>query len=476
MTSPAPDFHPGSFRDPEGRVFFHEGRVFRTLSPKAAERMKRLDADGTFKRLADQGFLVPTRVVPGAEAGLEPARFEQAVLEQEKLPLITYPYEWSFGLLKDAALFTLDFLETALGSGLTLKDATPFNVALWKNRPVFFDTLSLDIYEEGRPWDGYSQFCREFLFPLLLTSTTGIAFQPWLRGELNGLKVQDLSRLLGYGRLRRGALTHVHIQAWLERWIAKKGDVDLRQRFNKANFSKATVLKLIGKLRKLVRGLRAPSGGTLWAGYEETHSYSAEDDRKKSDFIAAAAERENVWIDLGCNKGRYTMVAAKEARLAVGLDLDPCAVDAFYDRIRGTGGTPFYPLVCDLMNPSPSLGWRLRERPSLLERVRGDSFLALALVHHLCIGANVPLPEFVALLKTFGKGGVVEWVDKKDSMVKRLLRNREDVFSDYTWETFCSLLEGDFVVKEVCETHGGSRRLCRVTPKAAPQATPKERP
>lgn len=465
-----PNFHPASFRDPEGRVFIAEGRVFRTLAPAAAERMLRLEKSGRLKAFADSGFLIPSWTVASGEAGLN-GDFGAMVLEQERLPVVTYPYEWSFGMLQDAALLTLDLMEEALASGLILKDATPFNVTLRKNRMVFFDTLSLDDYKEGRPWDGYSQFCREFLFPLLLTSSTGVPFQPWMRGELSGLKAAHLSRLLGLGRLGKGALSHVHLQAWFEKWLAKKGDVALRKKFNAQTFSKTTVLRMVRKLRKTVAALKGKTEGSLWGDYGKTHSYTPEDEKKKEDFIRAAGGlfAGKAWTDLGCNDGKYTLLAAKDGSRAVGLDLDPEAVDGFYRRIRGTDGVACYPTVCDLMNPSPSLGWRLRERASLLDRARSDAFLALALVHHIAVGSNVPLPEFVALLKSFGGGGVVEWVDKKDAMVQRLLRNREDIFPDYTWENFRWLLEQNFVLKETCDTHGGTRRLCLLLPKESSQ-------
>lgn len=462
-----PNFNPGSFRDPEGRVFSMDGRIFRTLTPQAALRMSGIESNGRLKKLVDAGFLIPSWTITSPQAGLEGPAFGETVLEQERLPLVTYPYEWSFGMLKDAALLTLDLLETALGEGLILKDATPFNVALRKNRMVFFDTLSLDTYQEGRPWDGYSQFCREFLFPLMLTSATGVPFQPWMRGELNGLKATQLSRLLGYGRTRKGIWMHVHLQAWLERWIAKKGDLAVREKFNARTFSKAMILHMVRKLRKIVESLKYRTGDSLWDDYKQTHSYNADDEKKKEDFVAMCARllSGKRWVDLGCNNGKYTQTVVQNARMVVGLDLDPAAVDGFYNHIRNREGTPCYPMVCDLMNPSPSLGWRLRERSSLFDRLSSEAFLALALVHHLCIGANVPLTEFVDLLKTFGQGGVIEWVDKKDALVQRLLRNRVDIFADYTWEKFRSLLDANFFLKEVCEIHGGTRRLCLVLPK-----------
>lgn len=461
-------FNPGSFRDPEGRVFSVNGRIFRTLSPAAAERMRSFEKDGRLRRLIDAGAIIPSALTTASQAGLDSHLCGNLVMEHEKIPLVTYPYEWSFDMLRDAALHTLDLLETCLDMGMMLKDATPFNLSAHKNRMVFMDTLSLDEYRDGRPWEGYSQFCREFLFPLMLTAYKRIEFQSWFRGELNGLKAPSLSQVFGYANLpSKGVWTHVHLQAFLERFLSRKKDLSVRDRFKTGSFPKKVIIRMVRKLRKIVAAMKYRAADSVWTGYEGHNTYAPEDERTKEGFVSAAARGLNgeVWADLGCNNGRYALVAARATKLVVGLDADPAAVNGFYRRIRAREGAACHPVVCDLLNPSPAMGWRLTERPSLFDRLRADRFLALALVHHLCIGGNVPLGEFVEMLKGVGGGGVVEWVNKKDPMVQRLLRNRQDVFPDYTWENFRNLIEGSFQLKEVTETHHGTRKLCLVLPR-----------
>ena len=225
---------------------------------------------------------------------------------------------------------------------------------------------------------------------------------------------------------------------------------------------------MIRKLRRIIEAMKYRPLDSIWGHYESQNSYDAQDEQAKEKFIEAALHSlsGDIWVDMGCNNGKYALIAVQAGKSVVGLDADPAAVNRFYRRIRAQGGAVCHPVVCDLLNPSPAMGWRLAERLSLFERLKADKFLALALVHHLCIGSNIPLEEFVELLKSCGQGGVVEWVDKKDAMVQRLLRNREDVFRDYTWEQFRSCLEKHFAINRVQEVLGGNRKLCLLGPKA----------
>lgn len=459
-----PQFVSGSFRDREGSVFTVGRRIFRTLSHEARNRFQDLEKDGRLKQLVDSGQMVSSFLTSAVEADLDPKIYGEIVMEHERLPLITYPYEWSFDMLRDAALLTLDLLESCLNMNLILKDGTPFNLTIHKNRMMFFDALSLDLYEEGRPWEGYSQFCREFLFPLMLTSYKGIEFQPWFRGSLNGIPVSTMSRIFGYLEAPfKGVFSHVHLQAMLEKYLAGK-DVDVRKRFNGRGIPKKVLLKMVKKLRRLIENMKYDTSHSAWAHYERQNTYTPEEEQTKTNFIGTIMRKPSLsqWVDLGCNGGKYSSLFAPHAKTVVGLEADPSAVNAFYRRFRETSDGSFYPMVCDLLNPSPALGWGLVERPSLFERVQGGGFLALALIHHVCIANNVPLTNFLELLKRFGTAGVIEWVDKSDPMVQRMLRNRRDIFTDYTWENFKSLLEKTFSLSDVVETHNGTRKLCSI--------------
>jgi ribosomal protein L11 methylase PrmA len=463
-------FDPGSFKDPEGRVFHHEGVVYRTLSEAAARRMQELS--GTIEGLVRDGLLIDSQLVSHREAGLPAERFGKILMRHQRIGVVTYPFEWSFDMLRDAALCTLDMLEHCLDRGLILKDATAYNVAFQRGRMRFIDTLSIDSYQDGEPWDGYAQFCREFLFPLMLTAYRGVEFQPWLRGELNGLPLPDFARLLtGRDYLRSGVLRHVILPRRLEKSFSDS-DVAIRSNFRDIRFSKELIGANLRGLRKLIGSLSYGAADSVWIDYEKTSSYSDDASRAKADFVNRALSRltpagsnPTRIVDLGCNLGSYSLLAAETASSVIALDIDPACVNVLYRRLGQGAKGEVTPMVGNLLNPSPGLGWNLQERRPLFERIGSDAFLALALVHHICIGGNVPLASFLDLLAGIAPGGVLEWVDKSDSMVQRMLRNRADVFADYTWENFEKLLRQRFELAEVLESHEGKRRLCLLLPR-----------
>ena len=455
-------FDPGSFKDPEGRVFYHDGRVFRTLSADARARIVRVGSDGTLTELIDRGLMIDAGLVDTESLGLDRSILGETVLRQRRLPMISYPHEWSFEMLRDGALVTLDLLEACLAKDLILKDATAFNVTADSGRMVFFDVLSIDDYTDSHPWDGYAQFCREFLFPLMLTSYKGVEFQPWFRGTLQGLPVRQFARLMSLrDRLRPGVLKHAVLQAGLERSFSES-DVEVRSSFKSVKFAKGMILANISGLRKLIRGLPYEVGDSVWGAYAATHSYNTADYAQKRDFVAGAIGRlaPSTVVDLGGNIGDYSLLVAPQVERVVCVDIDPACINTLYKRVRADAIANVVPIVGDLLNPSPWLGWALNERRDLFSRIRSDAFLALALVHHICIGGNVPIDSFAKQLADIAPEGVVEWVDKDDAMVQRLLRNRSDVFADYSWDSFRAALEAHFTIAETRDSHEGRRRLC----------------
>ena len=465
------EFDPGSFKDPDGRVFFSDGRVLRTLSQDAAARMQTLFDDNILPELIDRGLVIPTKLVETTRIGLDPATLGKTVMEHARVPVITYPYEWPFDMLRDGALLTLDLLEYCLGHNLILKDATPYNIALMDGRLRFIDLLSIDRYRPGQPWDGYSQFCKEFLFPLMMSAYRRIDFRPWLRSELKGIPPSQFVRLLSWrDRLRPGVFRHAVLQARLERSFATR-DADIRGAFMKAELGKELIVSNIRGLRKVIRRLVAHEDShSPWVDYRSTHSYSEDEGAAKRQFIERSlsdAKCARV-IDLGANTGDYALIAAKHADLVICADSDAACVNVVFRRMRNErDGHKLVPMVVDLTNPSPSQGWALKERKSFFDRVETDGFVALALVHHIRISGNVPLANFVSMLALLGRAGVIEWVDKEDHMVQRLLRNRADVFPDYSWDGFKAALESHFIIRNVQESHGGLRKLCYVAARGA---------
>lgn len=456
------EFDPGSFRDRRSRVFRHAGSVFRALSREGLEDWEALSATAFFPRYVADGRVVRTERVESAD-GLtpDPAGSWAAVLGHEPIPFVSYPYEWPFGMLKDAALLHLDLLLAALDEGLTLKDASPYNVQWIGTRPIFIDVSSFQRLEPGEPWTGYRQFCELFLYPLFLQAYRDVPFQPWLRGSLDGIPAEHCARLLtGRDRLRPAVFLHAYLQARLQaRYAAAAADVraDLRA----AGFSKAAIEANVRRLAKTVRRLAWRRAGSEWADYATTSSYTAADRERKAAFVREAARarpRGLVW-DLGCNTGLFSRVAAEHARYVVALDRDHLAVERLYQALRAEGRSSILPLVADVADLPAGLGWRGLERTSLARRGRPDLILCLALVHHLVIGASVPLEEVVEWLAGLGGDLVIEFVTREDPMVTALLRNRAERYDDYRIEHFERRLAAAFVVERREPLGSGTRFL-----------------
>jgi len=432
----------GSFRDPSGSVFERDGRVFRVVQPSSAEHFDFVRETRFYRRAVEEGRLIDASPVDPTILGAESAA-ARYVLEHPRLPFVSYPYEWSFSALKEAALFHVRLQLDALDDGVALSDASAYNVQFLGGQPLFIDTLSLRRYREGELWAAHRQFCQQFLCPLLLRAYLGVAHNAWYRGTLEGIETRDLRRLLPFRyKLSRRVLTHVVLQETLQKAGARDTSVSLGE-LSRAGLPRAAFAKLLTGLEKWIAELRpADSAPSTWADYASTHSYDAGDVQRKRAFVTEFASRcrlGHVW-DIGCNTGDYAVAALEGgAASVVGFDTDQDSLDKAFARARREQ-LRFLPLFVDAANPSPSVGWAQGERFGLQERAAADGILALALVHHLAIGRNVPLPRVVEWLTGLAPRGVVEFVPKDDPKVRALLRLRPDIFDDYTQEVFMDSL------------------------------------
>ena len=463
-TTDSPHFDPGSFRDPDTRVFHRGSAVFRALGARALADWRRLADTRFFRRFSDEGSLIGTREADGPSA-MPPDGDWAAVLEHERLPAISYPYEWSFGMLRDAALLQLDITLAALDEGMTLKDATPFNVQWNGVRPTFIDIGSFTAYEPGAPWAGYRQFCETFLYPLLLQAYRDIPFQPWLRGRIDGMRAAEcVAALSARDCLRPGVLTHVWLQAKAQSRY-EDSDTDVLRQMRNAGFDIRLIRNNVARLRRTVERLRWTPPASGWSDYGRTHTYDDADLARKADFVerALGARRRSLVWDIGCNTGVHSRVAAGHADYVLALDADPAVIEGLYRALRTEGHSSILPLVADVADPSPGLGWCGRERRPLAERTTPDLLLCLALAHHVVIGRNVPLADFVAWLAHFRADVVLEFVDRGDPMVERLLRHREGQTCEYSREAAEAALARHFRIETRTRLESGTRTLylCR---------------
>ena len=435
MTS-SPHFDPGSFRDPDSRVFSHEGGIYRCLTNRALGDWTRLVASDLYRRLTREGTVVATHQVEDLSALPELDSKWVAALKHEAVPVISYPYEWPFGMLKDAALFQLDLTLAALNDGMTLKDATPYNVQWFGTTPRFIDVGLFAAYEPGEPWDGYRQFCNQFLYPLFLQAYKDVPYHAWLRGSLEGIEADHCRALLSSrDYLRPGVLTHVYLQSKAQSRY-EDSDRDVKQDLRSAGFGVAMIKNNIQRLRRIVERLEWNPARSTWSEYTREHSYDDADLRRKSGFVRhvlASRPWSLVW-DIGCNTGTYSRLAAEYAEYVLALDADHLAVDRMYGALKHDSNESILPLLADVADPSPGLGWRGLERHPLDDRGAPDLILCLALIHHLVIGRNIPIAEFVEWLAGFNADVVVEFVGHGDPMVGKLLRNRARQHIEYSAE------------------------------------------
>lgn len=440
---PAPDqadtpaFDSGSWRDPDSRVFVHDGQCFRVLSADAHRHWSAFLRTGTFSRASSRGAIIETTEVPPGQVPI-PSGIWRAVLAHKTVPFVSYPYEWTFSMLREAALLQLDLLSDALSEGFILKDGTAFNVQWMGVTPTFIDLASFVTFEPGEPWAGYRQFCGQCLNPLLLQACRGVSFRPWLRGSLEGIDPTEMARLISWRDLfRPGVFKHVYLHATLQRQY-EGTSLDVRASVKDTGFGAAVIGANVRSLRRAISALSPRRQASPWVNYARDHTYDAEDHARKRSFVEQVVgerPRDLVW-DMGANTGEYARLAAVNSRHVIAFDADEAAVDALYQRLRIEGPSNILPLVVDAVSPSPGLGWRNVERKSLLARGRPDLVLCLALVHHLALGANVPFAELVSHLAETTDELVIEFVDRGDPMVTRLLRNRADVFPDYSRARF----------------------------------------
>jgi SAM-dependent methyltransferase len=458
VTSAVPE--PASFRDPDSAVFYADGLVLRGLSEEGAAAWRQLAGTAFFPRLVEEGRIVRTAPYP-AEAPPGPrGRPWSLVLQHERIPVVSYPFEWPFAMLREAAVCHLEVLLAALEEGVTTKDGTAYNVQFVGSRPVFIDLGSFEAV--NGPWPGYRQFCQTFLFPLLIQAHLRIAYQGLLRGSLDGLQPADVQGMFGgLRRFKRGVFRHVYLHSVAERRITSSSE-DVKAELGRAGFGAELAKATVAKTLKLVRRLDVKRSRTAWSDYRETCSYTDEDDAAKRSFVEAALATHpaRCVLDLGANDGAYSLLAARSAEQVVAVDGDEAVIDGLYRRLRADGVVNVLPLVMNLVDPSPGIGWRNRERAPFQTRVRPDVVLSLALVHHLAITSNVPLPDIVDWLHGFGARLVVEFVDRTDPMTRRLLANKPaGLFDDYRIEHFEDLLAAQFHIGARQVVPSGTRTL-----------------
>ena len=424
----------GSFRDPDGFLYRVGGELYRQVNSQYRPEYDLLVDSGLVANLFEDGLLVKHN-----EADLNFAATSDAyrVLKSVELPFVSYPFEWSFGQLRAAALLTLTILRRSLDHGMILKDASAYNVQFLGARAVFIDTLSFERYKEGAPWVAYRQFCQHFLAPLALMSHVDVRLAQLYQTNIDGFPLDLTNTLLPLGaKLHPSIAMHITLHARAQR---RYSDAGTKRRVPERRVSRMGLQGIVQSLESAIRRLKWRAPETEWGDYSSEASYAGNAISSKrrllADFLAAVGRRR-LALDLGSNKGDFSAIAARHADYVVAMDMDPVAVELHFRLLSSSGREDILPLRMDLTIPSPGIGWRNKERLSLGDRAKDATVIALALIHHLAIGNNVPLPRIADFLSHYAKDLVVEFVPKSDPQVKRLLATRKDIFPHYTQEHF----------------------------------------
>ena len=433
-----------SFRDPSGFLFRRDGILYRQINQSYRENYETLIASGLYQKLVKKRALLAHGEVD--VPAFEPS-FAYKVIQPRELEFISYPYEWSFCQLKDAALLTLSIQKQAFAAGMVLKDGSAYNIQfdLATGKPVLIDTLSFERYSGG-PWVAYRQFCQHFLVPLALMAHKDVRLNQLMRVYIDGIPLELGSKLLpGKTRLNFGLAAHIHAHAVAQRQYAgKKVEAQTQARHMNQN----SFLGLMDSLEKTVQALSWNPTGTEWGDYTDHTNYSAAAMTHKKRLVESFLKEiapELVW-DLGANTGEFSRLASQRGIPTIAFDMDPGAVEHNYSRVKAQKETHLLPLLLDLTNPSPSLGWSHQERDSLLDRGPAGAVFALALIHHLVIGNNVPLAALADFFAQLSRWLVIEFVPKSDSQVQRLLASRVDIFPEYNPDDFEAIFSTRFKI------------------------------
>ncbi|MFC1838814.1 SAM-dependent methyltransferase [Thermodesulfobacteriota bacterium] len=421
----------GSFRDPSGFIFYKNDSIYRQINKSYRENYDFLISSNLYDALVKEHLLIPHMEVD--VEGPSPEN-EYKVIKPKKIPFISYPYEWCFSQLKDAALCMLSIQKKALEYGMSLKDSNAYNIQFLDGKPILIDTLSVEKYKEGQPWIGYRQFCQHFLAPLALMSLKDIRLNQLSRVFIDGIPLGLARKILPIRSYVRFSLfSHIYIHSKYQKAFSNKTAIDKNKKMGRFG-----MLGLLDNLESAVNKLNWYPGDTEWNNYYDETNYSGEALQKKKEIVTDLLDRikpSGVW-DIGANTGAFSRIASEKGIETISFDIDPSCVEKNYLESKQSSQKKILPLLLDLTNPSPGLGWQHNERMSILERGPVDTVLALALIHHLAISNNLPLIRIASFFADIGKSLIIEFVPKEDSQVQKLISTREDIFVDYSRRSF----------------------------------------
>lgn len=426
----------GSFRDPSGYVYSLDGVIHRVINKSYKENYDYLFNSGLYEILTKKDYLVKHHEKNNSSY-IDNEYYK--IISPTNIPFISYPYEWSFSQLKDAALLTLKVQMLALKHNMTLKDASAYNIQFKENKPIFIDTLSFERLPEGEPWQAYQQFCQHFLAPLLLMSKKDIRLSQLLKIYIDGIPLDLTSQLLPIKTyLSFGILSHLHLHSKLQTHYSNNQQ-PIRKIKKIKKINKIDITNICESLKNLINNLNWKPHGTEWINYyTSNNNYEIDTMEFKKNFVSNIIKKlsPNLVWDLGANTGYFSRLSSKLGFRTISFDIDPACVEINYLEMRDKNEINLLPLYLDLTNPSPAIGWGNTERSSIYQRNKPNLIMALALIHHLVISNNIPLKKIAELFSSLSPYLIIEFVSQDDTMVKKLLLSKKNVFEDYNKNNF----------------------------------------
>lgn len=444
--------HPSSYRDPSGFIFEKEGVLYRQVNQIFKEDFDYFISSGCYDHLVKKGLLISHEII---NENLTSTQEYYKTLRPEIIKFISYPYEWSFDMLKDAALLTLQLLKEAIVYGLIIKDATPYNIQWHDGKLIFIDSLSFEKYDETKPWIAYRQFCESFLSPLLLMHYSKMPLQQLQLSYPEGIPLAITKSLLP-ARSKLSLYTYLHIH--LHAGVASKNN---RDNNTLSKFSKQKLLNLASSLESLLQKLKL-KGQSTWSEYYAEASL-------RNDYLEQKKQLISQWskdligvktaVDVGANDGVFSKLLAELNIYMLATDFDPLCINNLYAEIKQTNKSNLQPLIIDLSNPSPAIGVNNTERQSFISRTKVDLVMALALIHHLAIGKNIPFDKIASLFQQLGNKLIIEFVPKEDEKVQLMLKSKKDIYSGYNEDIFEGVFKKYFEIQNKQPVGSSGRTL-----------------
>ena len=454
------DFEKGSFRDPAGKIFYKSKRVFRKINKPGIDRINFLIDNDLINKSINSQFLVESHIVDKDELKKLNINENFLIVEHERIPYISYPYEWSFQQLKVAAIHHLNFHIFLLNNNATLADASAYNIQFIGFKPIFIDLMSIKKYEDGEFWYGHKQFCENFLNPLILSSKKSIQFNNWFKGNLEGIPTSDLDNMLSFfDKFSYNIFIHVYLLNKIEKKYKLQNKT---VNFNKKNkFSKKNLLSMLSQLKFYINKLEQKKHNSTWENYSTKNSYEDKEKSIKINIVSDFVKKNKFSkiADLGCNDGIYSHTALKNGcKYVIGFDYDFNSINRAYNFAKKEK-SKFLPLIFDATNPSANIGWNELERKSFKSRSDFDGILALAFEHHLSIAKNIPLQDTIDWLVSLAPKGLIEFVPKNDETIQKMIKFKGDIFPDYNEENFIKILSKVSKILSIKETSKSGRKI-----------------